>query len=228
MAEWRFFEEGEIPYVSTAAFHAHRPRAPHLEQEAHRPRLEAAADLVRFAAGVLHAAGRAEVGVADLCCGDGGLLSLLKPGGRWAVPLRAWGYDFQPSNAAGWAERGVDARLLDVFGPGRAQVRFGEIAVCTEALEHLADPHGAVRWIGGRSPFLVASSPWGEHPGSRDPCHAWAWDWDGYAALLAGGGYRLTAHMAVGPFQVALGVRDDVFPAAAPRAGDPAAAGARP
>lgn len=210
MAEWRFFDEGETPFPSTAAFHRHRERAPHLEQPVHRGRLEAAADLVWFAAGILAADGRAEVAASDLGCGDGGGLSLLTPGAHATVPLRAWGYDFQPSNAAGWAERGVDAELLDVVAD-RDRVRLGDVAITTEFLEHLADPHETVRWLGAHCPFLVASSPWGEHAGGHDPVHTWAWDWDGYEALLHVGGYVVVAHRAVGPFQVVLGAQESTF-----------------
>jgi hypothetical protein len=81
----------------------------------------------------------------------------------------------------------------------------GDIAVTTEVLEHLAHPHDVVtriRTAGAR--FLVASSPWNEHPGSHDACHAWAWDAEGYAALLTQGGWHVQRHDIVGQFQVVL------------------------
>lgn len=206
--EWRLFPAGTVPRVSTAAFHADRARAPHLEQPEHRGRLLAAAEYVWHAAGLLAGTpGRADpvVGVSDLGCGDGGLLSLLACGPRTAVLLRAWGYDLCPANASGWAERGVDGRLLDVFGDDWESVRLGDVAVVTEVLEHLADPHAALRWLGGRCPYLVASSPRTETGESHDPCHAWAWDGDGYRALIESGGYAVLARREVGPFQVVLG-----------------------
>jgi len=197
MTEWRFYPEGETPHVSTVAFHAGRERAPHLEQEAHRPRLELARDFILQAA--------AEMGqiatVADLGCGDGGLLSLLKD----EPTVQAWGYDFQPSNVPGWSERRVAARHVDVFGAGRHEVVPGNITVCTEVLEHLADPHDAVSWIAGMSDYLVASSPWTENDVSHDACHAWAWDQEGYRALLEGGGFEVIRHETTGIFQVILG-----------------------
>lgn len=195
MGEWRLFT-GDIPHVSTFEFHQHRERAAHLEQIAHRPRLDKAAEFVRLAA-----ADYDEPTLSDLGCGDGGLLSLVK------ADVAAWGYDFTPSNAAGWAERGVHARSRDVFGADRARIIFGHITAVTEVLEHLADPHGAVAWIGQNSPAIVASSPWGEGPGAHDPCHAWAWDRAGYAALIQSGGYTIRRHDIVGSFQVILGVR---------------------
>ena len=94
MAEWKLFD-GDQAHVSTAEFHAHRERAPHLEQSGHRDRLLTAASFVMTAVGL------GARSASDLGCGDGGLLSLL------AGRVDAWGYDFQPSNAAGWAEREI-------------------------------------------------------------------------------------------------------------------------
>lgn len=200
MSEHRLFA-GDIPHVSTAEFHADRPRAPHLDQPVHRPRLDGAAACVRSAA-QLHAGRTSDrATLSDLGCGDGGLLSLV--GGI----VDAWGYDFQPSNAAGWTERGVKAEALDVFGEDRDQIRLGDITVVTEVLEHIANPHGAVRWIGEHSPWIVASSPWNETPDHHDECHAWAFDHAGYRALMEQGGYRILRHEQVQQFQIVLGWR---------------------
>jgi hypothetical protein len=197
MSEWKLFD-GDTPYVSTAEFHADRERAAHLEQWRHRPRLELAARFVREAAERIGP----QATVSDLGCGDGGLLSLLKP-------LASWGYDFCPANEAGWVERGVTAQQLDVFGADRDRVRFGDITCVTEVLEHVADPHGVVRWIGGNSRAIVASSPWNESPRGHDECHAWAFDLAGYRALIEQGGFTVLHQQKEGPFQVILGWRAD-------------------
>jgi hypothetical protein len=69
---------GDIPHVSTAAFHADRERAPHLEQPAHWARLQRARLFVGDASRALLDAGHTTlVSVSDLGCGDGGLLQLL-------------------------------------------------------------------------------------------------------------------------------------------------------
>lgn len=199
--EYRFYPDG-VPPVSTFAFHEHRERAPHLEQPAHRPRLLRAAQFVGRAAARVEARTGRRPTVSDLGCGDGGLLSLLPPD-----MVDAWGYDFAPANVAGWAERGVRAEQRDVFGSDHTGVKVGDIAVCTEVLEHLADPHGAVRWIGETAQFLVASSPWPETPEQYDECHAWAWDLDGYRALVEQGGFRVLRQEKVSWFQVVLAWR---------------------
>lgn len=203
MAEYRIYPDADVPPVSTAEFHADRARAPHLEQAGHQPRLLAAAALVDEAVELARPAGAAMISVADLGCGDGGLLQLV-------AKLRdvcVWGYDFQPSNEVGWKERGVDGRAADVFGADRDAVVFGDVAVMTEVLEHVADPHAVVRWVGQYARYLIASSPWVETDEQHDECHAWAWDFAGYADLIRQGGFRLLRHLPVGPFQLVLAVR---------------------
>lgn len=196
--EHRLFE-GTVPFVSTAEFHADRERAPHLEQEWHRPRLEQAAAFVRFWTDRQPVKDRT---VSDLGCGDGGLLSLLKGPGD----IQAWGYDFAPANAAGWSERDVQGQALDVFGADIQRVTLGNVVVMTEVLEHLEDPHGVLRWARGRGRALVCSSPWNESQNNHCPEHAWAWDLEGYAAMIQQAGWTIDRHVQVGLFQVVLAV----------------------
>ena len=198
---WRLFREGTVPHVSTFAYHEHRDRAPHLDQAGHRPRLLAARDLVDEAARLLDT----EVPtLSDLGCGDGGLLSLVQDSFE-----EAWGYDFCPANAAGWKERDVDAEFLDVFNGDRSLVQLGDVVVMTEVLEHVADPHGVVRWLYDdvRPAFLVCSSPWDESDRAADECHAWAYDRDGYRELFEGAGWQVLRHNDVGRYQLLLAGR---------------------
>jgi SAM-dependent methyltransferase len=195
VTEHKLFE-GTVPYVSTAEFHKDRERAPHLEQAPHRPRLLRALDFVRQAA---EACGGASV--SDLGCGDGGLLSLLLDDPR---VRRAWGYDFAPANAAGWAERGVVAFALDVFGTDIQRVQTGDVVVMTEVLEHLEDPHGVLRWARAGARYLVCSSPWNEDQNHHCAEHAWAWDPEGYAVMIQNAGWTIDRHEQVGMFQVVL------------------------
>lgn len=203
MAEHRIYPGVAVPPVSTAEFHRDRERAPHLEQHGHRPRLLAAAALVAEAVELARPGGSAVTGVTDLGCGDGGLLQLVGQ----LRDVCAWGYDFQPSNEAGWRERRVVGTAADVFGADRDTVIFGEVAVMTEVLEHLADPHAVVRWVGQHARFLVASSPWNETDEHHDECHAWAWDFAGYADLLRQGGWKLLRHLPLDRFQLVLAER---------------------
>lgn len=186
MTEWRLFDDDK-PYVSTLDFHRDRERAPHLEQPAHYDRLHHAAKLIR---------GLGPASVIDLGCGDGGLLSLIRD-------IPSWGYDWQPSNAAGWAERGVTAEARDVFET-RDVPRWGECAVATEVLEHVADPHSVVAWIAEHARYVVASSPAFETGDSASECHAFAWDMDGYDALFRPH-FEILSHEIVGWTQILTG-----------------------
>lgn len=193
--EWRLFE-GDVSHVSTAEFHADRERAPHLEQPVHQERLELALDCVRAAA---HHYGAPTL--CDLGAGDGGFLTTVLP-----YVSRAWGYDFCPANLAGAAERGVDVRAADFTSD---DVEFGTIVTATEVLEHLQDPHGLLRrlWMSPGVKELVVSSPWVETDVSHDACHAWAWDEDGYRALVEGAGWKVARHETTSYFQVILARR---------------------
>lgn len=195
MAEHRLFPADAPPEWTTPEWYTTRARASHLEEGVHRDRLHLAARMV-----VDLATEHDATSVVDLGAGDGGLLSLLA---EWAPNLTAWGYDLQQTNVDGARERGVDVTLRNVV----ARVpRWGDVAVATEMLEHLADPHGFVRRVAKRSPVLVVSSPWTETPESHYDFHCWAWDQDGYRQLLEQAGLRVVRHETTGMFQVAAAV----------------------
>lgn len=186
MAEWKLFS-GDVPFVSTAEFHRDRPRAPHLEQPGHRERLLGTAEVVCQVAAAL----QRPATFSDVGCGDGGLLSLVQD-----HFTSAWGYDLCPANAAGWAERGVRARLLDVFADPESAV-LGDVTALTEVLEHIADPRGALAWVREHSFRLVCSSPFAEDDHDHADEHAWAWDAKGFTDLIESAGWTITSHVAV-------------------------------
>lgn len=196
--EWRLFEEGTVPYVSTAEYHRDRERAPHLEQPAHQERLDLALDFVRAAA---HQYGSPTL--SDLGAGDGGFLTTVKP-----YVTAAWGYDFCPANVAGSAERGVEVTHAD-FTTDLSSVTLGSIVTMTEVLEHLANPHELLRQLRLRPVVkeVVASSPWVETDVSHDASHAWAWDVDGYRLLFESAGWQVARHETTAYFQVILARR---------------------
>lgn len=188
------------PEIFTAEWYTTRDRAAHLEQPIHAARFDAALSLVGRAVAQFGAAS-----IVDLGCGDGGLLSRIRAN---HPDLPAWGYDLQPSNiSAAVNERHVDARYLDwLAGP----IEWGDLAVTTECLEHLDDPHAAVRHIADHARLIVVSSPASETIDCHDPVHAWVWDADGYRKLVEQAGYDIAEHR-ITPgeiaFQVILGVR---------------------
>jgi 2-polyprenyl-3-methyl-5-hydroxy-6-metoxy-1,4-benzoquinol methylase len=192
MTEWQLFEPGTVPECTTASWYADRPRGPHLDEGIHQGRLRLASEMATDAANRHGCAA-----IVDLGAGDGGLLSTVK-----GIP--AWGYDLQSSNVdPARAERGVDVRYGDVVA---GEVEWADLAICTEMLEHLLDPHAFVRRIAEHSRVLVASSPYTETDESHYAFHVWAWDQDGYRVLLEQAGYRIERHETVDLFQVIQGV----------------------
>lgn len=187
MSEWQLFEPGTIPECTTPEWYLDRDRAPHLEESLHRPRLQLSAELVRSVE---------PADVVDLGAGDGGLLSLL------VGEMPAWGYDLAPANIAGAKARGVDVRLGDVV---EGDIEWAELAVATEMLEHLVDPHGFVRRIAEHSRYIVASSPAVETDENHYEFHTWAWDTEGYAALIEQAGFKVVEHKVGHFFQVIMG-----------------------
>lgn len=203
--EARLFEEGTVPECTTPEWYAGRERAPHLEEGAHQARLHRTNELVR---GFIDDAG-AGYTVVDLGAGDGGLLQLVATNPPDGL-VDAFGYDLQQTNVAGAAERGVDVRLGDCVA---GEISWGtvlcrRIAVATEMLEHLVDPHTFVAKIGAEADYLVASSPYTETAESHYAFHTWAWDFAGYEDLLRQNGWRPVVHEPVGGmFQVIAAIR---------------------
>lgn len=201
--EWQLFPEGTIPEYTTPEWYAGRERAPHLEQEPHRWRLETAAGFVT------DTVAKGATTVVDLGAGDGGLLSLVR--GQRLPGVASWGYDLQRTNVAGARGRGVPIFLRDVVGEFDA-VHWGYLdgartAVCTEMLEHLVDPYGFLAKVVKHADFLVASSPVTETDKDHYEFHTWAWDFEGYEALMERSGFDILEHERWGMFQVILAER---------------------
>lgn len=198
MSEWRLFPEGSTPAWTTPTWYEDRPRAPHLEEGAHRDRLLLAGDMVRDAVDRFGVRS-----VVDLGCGDGGLLSLLQ-GLSFERDVPMWGYDLQRTNVnPAVLERDVDVRYGDAV---HGKVEWGDLAVCTEFLEHLVTPHDFLGWVYSHSRVLVASSPFTETGQSHYEFHTWAWDMPGYRALVEHAGYEVIRHETASMFQVILAV----------------------
>jgi 2-polyprenyl-3-methyl-5-hydroxy-6-metoxy-1,4-benzoquinol methylase len=202
VSEYKFFD-GPPPEFTMPAWYAGRERAAHLEQPGHRDRLFLAADHV-----VTLAARLPLRSAVDLGCGDGGLLTLIRDRFGDRVQGSCWGYDLcEAAVAAARDERGVSAYLTDVVGcPGA--VNWADLAVCTEMLEHLADPHAFAREIGRNCRAVVASSPANESHALHYAFHAWAWDMDGYRKLIEQAGFRVARHDFTCGYQVISGVRE--------------------
>lgn len=192
MVEVRFFEEGTIPECTTSEWYTGREHAPHLEQYGHRDRLIKASEFVHRLVAE-HGLTR----VVDVGAGDGGLLSTLSD-----LSVSREGYDLQQTNVdAAKANRGLDLEVRDIVAdPPTWSDDEHTCVVATEMLEHLVDPHGFLKAIPAKA--VVVSSPWSETVGPAYEFHTWAWDNDGYRALIEQAGYEVVYQENVSIFQV--------------------------
>lgn len=127
--------------------------------------------------------------ITDLGCGDGSLLARLALALLPAhIPM--WGYDLGAGDLAHGRVHGLDVRFADILAD---ELEYGELVIASEVVEHLADPEGFLRRLPGR--LLIVSSPSTETGDWHNPIHAWAWDLDGYAALVRRAGWTVTWHV---------------------------------
>lgn len=200
--EYRFFDVKDgVPYFSTQEFHDERESAPHIEQHGmQRDRLLLAAEFVKQALRDYNIKS-----VTDVCCGDGGLLEYLKPTFE-EHNIKYWGYDFQLANIqVAQNKRRVDVACVDAV---KDDVDLGDLTICTEALEHMYDPHAFVNKIARQSSVIVISSPNGEVPEAHYELHTWGWSEPAYRNLIEQAGYRVVKHENSSIFQVLMGVRE--------------------
>lgn len=176
--EWRLFEEGTVPFYTTAEFFAAHPWIPPELQHGHRERTEMAARVIRG-----FVAEHSPTSLVDLGCGDGSLLNLIRD-----LPIPMWGYDAGEQNIAIGQANGLDTRRTDLIG--QTPIEWGDLIVATEMIEHLVDPHSFVRDLPGNK--LVLTSPSAETGDWHYEHHAWAWDLDGYRELAEGAGWTVT------------------------------------
>lgn len=174
--------DGAFPF--TPEWYEGREHAPHREQLPHQDRMNAAADMVGRAVRELDVCS-----VVDLGAGDGGLLQMARERCEGFLPPdRFHGYDLmEPNVMYGRMTRNMDVRLGNFL---TEDIEWCHLTLITEVLEHLEDPHAAVRMIAEHSDWLVASSPSTETAEAHTPEHAWAWDPEGYRTLLEQGGYE--------------------------------------
>jgi trans-aconitate methyltransferase len=174
MSEWRLFPEGTIPAFTTPGFFEGHAWIPGYHQVGHTERISMVVEVVRDL--LTRAEDRT---VVDIGCGDGSFLQ------RLAWP-KSWGYDAGRANVRQAQLDGVNVRQANILTD---RLSFGDITVITEVLEHLLDPHGFLKTLGGK--ILVATSPSIETDEWHYEHHAWAWDSVGYAAMITDAGWEI-------------------------------------
>jgi SAM-dependent methyltransferase len=172
--------EGTEPWFSTLPFFTSHAWVSPAQQSGHAQRTAMAAEVARLAMSY-----GSPATLSDLGCGDGSLLAQLA-----GLPLRMWGYDAGQQNVLVARARGLDVRQGDILAPG---LEYGDLITCCEVAEHLSDPHAFIKALPGR--LLVLTSPSAEDAGWHYEHHAWAWDTEGYAAMVTGAGWDLITHV---------------------------------
>lgn len=179
MSEWRLFEEGTIPDFTTMEFFRTHPWIPPGHQIGHAERTAMTVEAVEW---LIENHGVHTV--AELGCGDGTLGSRVES--RLDLYL---GFDACEASVFRAREKGLTAILRDIRTLDTSS--FQAVISC-EVVEHLGDPHGFVRNL--KSEYLVLTSPSAEDAVWHYEHHAWAWDEDGYRALVEGAGWEVLRH----------------------------------
>lgn len=184
--EHRLFDPTNPPAWLDPTWWRDTPNCNHWDHPAgvHRARIEAVANLAvsLFEEGKVGSA-------VDMGAGDGAVLELITK--RRGDP-EAWGYEIiRDSVRYARDVRHVQVMERDVTGSEPWELAWGDLVICTEMLEHLADPHGWAKTMAENAEWLIASSPWQETPERHEPNHAWCWDRDGYEAMLRQAGWDI-------------------------------------
>lgn len=100
--------------------------------------------------------------------------------------------------AAGWQIHGP---LEDTLG----QIDNQNLLICSETLEHLANPDAVLRQIRDHTDWLFLSTPLGEgcggpvHPAAVNAEHVWGWDDTEVRSMLVAAGFRPMYYVLLDP-----------------------------
>jgi 2-polyprenyl-3-methyl-5-hydroxy-6-metoxy-1,4-benzoquinol methylase len=127
--------------------------------------------------------------VCDFGCGNGGLIREIEQVHTNTI----WGYDLMPSNVQDAKSKGNENIILhDFVTDAENIVKYPNIAICTEVLEHLENPDAfliRLRENGVRA--VLASSPNYETPTYHAPGHLWVFNGDTYKDMFVDAGWTI-------------------------------------
>lgn len=182
MTEWRLFPDGTVPAFTTLEFFRNHAWVPPWGQAGHAERTGMVGALIRSLVGGEMPNVDPPASWTDLGCGDGSLLLSLRD-----LPVVARGYDAGRQNVIQAQVEGLDVRGADILRVDEFD-EAGLVSAC-DVVEHLVDPHGWLAAVPSR--LLAISSPSAETDEWHYVHHAWAWDVDGYRALVEGAGWTV-------------------------------------
>lgn len=120
--------------------------------------------------------------LTDIGCGDGSFLDRAR---RLRVGLSVSGVDAGRGNVEIARGRGLNVRQGDILD----MTVDTQVVTMTEVLEHLVDPHGYLKTLGGK--WLIATSPLGESDEWHYEHHSWAWDREGFCDMIKEAGWNV-------------------------------------
>lgn len=219
MTEHRLFDPTDPPPWLDPEWWRDRPHCDHLGSPtgAHVARIEAAAETV---VRLFMRENGAVTSAVDIGAGDGAVLERIRSRGGDIVEA-CWGYDIIAADVQyATEERRVNVTqanvLADFYDHDGVPVEWADVVICTEVLEHMADPHGFLAKLHARPEvrFVVASSPWHEDTEEHEWNHAWAWDTVGYSKMFSAAGFNTREYREVEWSQVWTfeAVRTDALP----------------
>jgi predicted TPR repeat methyltransferase len=129
--------------------------------------------------------------ICDFGCGNAGLIREIQS----KVSNEIWGYDLQPSNVADAYEKGNKDNVFYKDFVIEDDIRYPDIVICTEVLEHLADPDAFIkRLLNNGVKYILASSPDYETPSYHAPFHLWVFNGDSYKYMFIDAGWDVILH----------------------------------
>jgi 2-polyprenyl-3-methyl-5-hydroxy-6-metoxy-1,4-benzoquinol methylase len=170
------------PHSHDAEWYKDREAVDHINQSGHRPRLLTAHEYLDE---ILKT--QTIQSVADFGCGNGGLMREIK---RANPDLEIWGYDLCPANVLEAKDRGSNVELVDFVL--ETDLKYPEVVICTEVLEHLVDPDAFLKkLLDNGVKYVIASSPNYETPTSHEDYHLWVFQDNSYGDMFTEIGFEV-------------------------------------
>jgi hypothetical protein len=176
-----------IPHSHDSEFYQDLDLADHINQEGHRPRLMQVLEYITSLASE-----DPNLNICDFGCGNGGLIREIEA----KLPNKIWGYDLLPANVKDAHSKGNQKNIFyKDFITDTEGIKYPDIAICTEILEHLVDPDEFLkRLLDNNVQCIVASSPDYETPNYHAPFHLWVFNGDSYKEMFEQVGWNVILH----------------------------------
>ena len=174
------------PHSHDAEWYKDREAVDHINQPGHRPRLLQVQD---FLFGILQQ--KPSATICDFGCGNAGLIREIET----KTSNQIWGYDLWPANVEDAHLKGNKDNVFYKDFIVESDIKYPDIAICTEVLEHLVDPDTFIKkLLDNKVEYIIASSPDYETPTYHAPFHLWVFNGDSYKEMFTDAGWKVTLH----------------------------------